>query len=110
MKHIFKVTTTGISEEYPQNEYSIDGVRVPRLELKIGIEYTFILDVSGFPFYFTTDAIGGSNKLKGIMLDFNDKAYESGEIKITPTIKHKDFNIYYQCNNNRLMGGRIVLK
>lgn len=111
---VFKVTVAGISEDNFQNEYVIDGVRAPRLELPLGYEYIFDLDVEGYPFYITTDAIGGSKKLKGVILNDNNtnvtKAIESGKLHFTPTSEHKDMKLYYQCDSTRLMGGRIIIK
>ena len=106
MSCTFKITNTGISEDQAQNEYVVDGVKCPRLELNIGVTYIFKNDNDGCPLYITRDAIGGSNKLKDKLELQSDK---SGNIIFIPTAEHKNMKLYYQCDRYRLMGNRIII-
>ena len=106
MSCTFKITNTGLSEGQPQDEYVVDGVKAPRLELNVGMTYVFKNDAEGCPLYITNDAIGGSNKLKD-KLDLQTD--EDGNIIFTPTEEHKHMKLYYQCDRYRLMGNRLII-
>jgi hypothetical protein len=105
---VFKVSVTPV-EDNKQREYVIDGVRAPKLYLKVGKLYHFALQTDDYPFYITTDAIGGTRKLKNICEDVNQCANESGIVKFLPTVDHVKQKIYYQSDTNRLMGNRIMI-
>ncbi len=91
------------------NEYTIDGMRSPRLILYIGEIYIFEIHTPNHPFYITTHAIGGTRKMEGA-LNIADNGTEVGELEFMPQDSLIGKKLYYQCDNHKIMGYKVVVK
>ncbi len=84
--------------------FYINGYETPRLILTCGKKYQFNINTIGFPFFFTTDPVGGCNKDN--VTNIPPSEYDNR----TYTITH-DFPkiFYYQSSLYPGMGGQVIV-
>lgn len=108
----FKVTVVKREAGSIGSEYTVNGVRSPRLKLVVGKTYKFEIDAKGHPFYITTNAIGGTRRMDGALTEVHkdsDNGIEVGVVTFTPNNNHVGKPLYYQCNYHRLMGYKLLI-
>lgn len=98
----------------------------PELTLTPEKSYSFVIDCKGFPFYITTHDRGGGAKriingnseslIDAIRIEppnapgQENTGVENGILIWTPERLHEDMTLYYQCNTELDMGGKITIK
>ena len=85
--------------------FYINGVPGARLELVTGQTYTFNINATGHPFYFTNSEIGGSDD-NGPLGGFT--ATDNGQV--TYTVSSLPSNFYYQCKIHAYMGAPSIVQ
>lgn len=92
------------------DEYTVDGVRSPRLILEVGKVYIFNIHTPNHPFYITTHAIGGTKKLEGAVISPDNVGIENGELEFMTTLEMVGKKLYYQCDIHKSMGYKIEVR
>lgn len=85
--------------------YWLNGYESPRLVLKRNKKYQINVNSKGFPFYLTTDSIGGKDLL-GKITDVPPTDYFVHTYYINNELPN---NFYYQCSLYPDMGGEVVI-
>ena len=89
--------------EVGDNEYLVNGVKSPRIYMKVGVTYQFDVNTKGHPFYITTDAMGGTNFQRGGITEPTEK----GSFEFTPTSDMIEMKLYYQSDYYQMMGYKL---
>jgi len=85
--------------------YWLNGKESPRLVLTRGKKYAFNVVSHGYPFYFTTDNIGGNGNKNNIS-QLLPSDYFSNTFTMTDDIPN---TFYYQCSTHPNIGGQVVI-
>jgi hypothetical protein len=105
------------------NVYNITADRneifgAPVVTVIVGRTYRFEIDAKNYPFYITTDPVGGG-ALKNLSLvgaieipieapeSKGNVGIEKGLLVWTPKKEHTQMELYYQCNYHKYMGNKI---
>ena len=83
-----------------QEVYLVDGVRVPRIVLKQGDKAIFDVNVPGYPFCISTEALRCSNA----------EGVEVGEVIFHVDDAEEGKQYYYTCSKVENMGHKIVIQ
>jgi hypothetical protein len=90
----------------------------PVVTVIVGRTYRFEIDAKNYPFYVTTDPVGGG-ALKNLSLvgaieipieapeSKGNVGIEKGILVWTPKKEHTQMELYYQCNYHKYMGNKI---
>ena len=86
---------------YP-DEYTLDGLHAPTLNLTLGVSYVFVIDVPSIhPFYIGTSSVGdGAGFLAG--------GVTNGNLSFTPS-SATPASLFYQCQNHPNLGNAITV-
>lgn len=91
----------------------------PELILYVGQQYKLNINAKGYPFYITTNPIGGCKEINyegSIEIrpenssSLGNVGIEIGSLIWTPKGSHSQMELYYQCNYYPNMGNKIIVK
>ena len=111
----FRVSTASVDESYPNFDdahpvvYTINGVQGKELTLYRGQTYTFEIDATGHPFFFTTEQGGANNYAGEITNGVENSRAQDGVVTVTVDEDLPD-EIYYECGFHTNMGGVIQVQ
>lgn len=88
--------------------YVVNGVQSPRIYLKVGETCRFIIDSKDYPFYVTSDPLGGTGFQRGA--EMTTSPIEVGELDFTAKPEHVGKQLFYQCDTKTNMGYKIHVK
>lgn len=110
------VVLTGSNDNYPDPirwglSYHINGEESPILELKRGVQYTFMVEAGdSHPLYLTDDRNGGRSNEAETVYAGSEDAFGTPEapyvLTFTPTAEHPDL-LYYQCWYHQKLGWEV---
>lgn len=115
-------------EDSSEMVYSIskDQVEIfgcPFVTLSCGTTYRFVIDTPGYPFYITTDPVGGGIFRQPVLSyvgsieitpensdEKGNVGLEKGVLTWTPESAHSQMTLYYQSNFHHHAGNQIIVK